>query len=54
MAAVMDKSEVEIIAAIKFYFEHKKPGDIIGSVQHEIPQPAMKQLPESPGKEKQG
>jgi len=52
MTAVMDKSEEEIMAAIKFYYEQRAPGEIISNVPHETPQLPMKRLPRPPGNEK--
>lgn len=37
LTAVMDKSEEEIMAAIKFYYEHREPGKIIPYSQIEKP-----------------
>lgn len=38
MTAVMDKSEEEIIAAIKFYFDHREPGMIVPYSPEDITQ----------------
>jgi hypothetical protein len=35
MTAVMDKSEEEIIAAIKFYYQHQDPVEIVPNQQDE-------------------
>jgi len=49
MTAVMDKSEEEIMAAIKFYYEHRDPGMILPYNDTESqPMPIQGQLPEPP------
>ena len=51
MTAVMDKSEEEIIAAIKFYYQQKEPGEIITNIADETLQRTTKLLPGSPENE---
>lgn len=54
MTPVMDKSEEEIIAAIKFYYEHKEPGEIVPNIPGETSRPPTKHLPGRSGNEKTG
>lgn len=51
MTAVMDKSEEEIIAAIKFYYEHRDMGEIIPYTADENTKPPAHHLPEPPMEE---
>jgi hypothetical protein len=48
MTAVMDKSEEEIMAAIKFYYNHRDPGIILPYSEDEAPQSSTPALPEPP------
>lgn len=48
MTAVMDKSEEEIMAAIKFYYNHRDLGIILPYSSDEAPQSSTPALPEPP------
>lgn len=48
MTAVMDRSEEEIIAAIKFYFNHRDRGTILPYAPDEAPEPPPTPLTKPP------
>jgi hypothetical protein len=48
MTATMDKSEEEIMAAIKFYYEHRDPGTILPYMPESSPKQPGFYLPQPP------